>query len=201
MKYKQLKEFLDSKCTCYHVGFYPHRYKAFNLNKNVQLKQMLTEAGFFQFHLSNSGVTVYEHQIVAFFYCGGQEALKRGLTCVKGVHEIHHLSGETWDSRPSNLVYITEEGHNLITKHQRAFNKYIRRIKKTSLINYWTGTIWNKQGRVVKNFVDWLFNILVKTLCFVANNLNKKFLVSLYNAMSNKRDTSLVNLPLIIPIS
>lgn len=89
----------------------------------------------------------------------------------------------------------------LITKHQRAFNKYIRRIKKASLINYWTGTIWNKQGRVVKNFVDWLFNILVKTLCFVANNLNEKFLISLYNAMSNKRDTSLVNLPLVIPTS
>jgi hypothetical protein len=201
MKYKQLKEFLDSKCTCFHIGSYPHRYKAFNLNKNPELKQMLTEAGFFDFHLSNSGVTAYYHQIISFYFCGGIEALKRGLTCIKGVHELHHLNGITSDNRPSNLVYITEEGHNLVTKHQRAFNKYIRRIKKASLINYWTGTIWNKQGRVVKNFVDWLFNILVKTLCFVANNLNEKFLISLYNAISNKKDTSLVKLPFIIPTS
>lgn len=194
MKYKQLKEFLDS-CTPFFVGSYPHRYKAFNLLKNTQLKEMLTKDGFFDFHVSNKGLTVYLHQIIAFYHCGGIQALLRSFVCVKGIHEIHHLNNNTNDNSPSNLVYITQEGHNLVTKHQRAFNKYIRRIKKTALINYWSGAVWNKQGREVKNFVDWLFNILITTLSLIATNLNNKFIANLYKTMTNKKDTSLVSLP------
>jgi hypothetical protein len=191
------KSILDS-CSFYYVGAYPHKYKAVNLHSNKPLKQLLIDNGFFDFHTSNKGSLVYYHQVIAFFNCGGIHALKRGFTCVKGVTEIHHLNGKTWDNSPSNLVYITEEGHNIITTHQRSFNKYIRRVKRSSLLNYWNGVIWNTQGRRVTNFVDWLFFILGLTIALMANKLNKDYLVSVYRMMQNKGDTSLVNLPLLL---
>ena len=189
-----------NNCSFYFVGKFPHKYKDINLYKNVELKQLLTQHGFFEFHTSNKGNLVYYHQVVAFFECGGIHALKRGFTCVKGQHELHHLNSKTHENQASNLVYITEEGHSLITKHQRAFNKYVKRIKKKSLLSYWTGVIWNKQGRQVTNFVDWLFYILSVTICLVSTNLNDAFLNYLSNialAMSNKKDTTVVNLPLL----
>lgn len=167
MKHKTLKDKLDA-CEIKYVGKYPHRYKVLYREGNNELFSWLEEQSFFKFHASNvSKRIVYYHQVVAFFFCGGKEALANGFTCIKGSQELHHIDGHTMNNWISNLVYLTSEIHAAITKHQKALHKYLRVFKKGQLDST---VIWNKKGKLVTRVLDWLGQILIKTMLKTASS-------------------------------
>lgn len=167
MKHKTLRDKLDA-CEIKYVGKYPHRYKILYRESNEELFDWLEGEDFFKFHASNkSKRIVYYHQVVAFFFCGGKEALRNGFTCIKDVQEIHHIDGDTMNNCISNLVYLTSEIHAVITKHQRALHKYLRLFKKGNLDQ---SIIWNRKGRRVTRVLDWLGQILIKTMVRTARS-------------------------------
>lgn len=153
------------------LGKWPHRYKAFNLNikENIELKSWLDQSGFFDFNLNNKGYIVYYHQIVAYFYCGGIHAFKRGMICDSNEIEIHHLNGNTLDNNSNNLVYLHRILHTEITTVQRKLCKYLKTFRNNykgcgflSKLN--NISLWNKQGRLIINVKHFVMYVLIRTI-------------------------------------
>lgn len=156
----------------YWSGTFPHRYKAFDLTLGVNkaLAKWLETEGFFRFHITNvKRRVVYYHQIIAFMFCGGKEALSNGFTCSQHSQEIHHLDGNTSNNYPSNLIYLTSEVHSVITGHQRSLKKYLKKFKKGTLDN--PPSIWNRKGNRIIRWWDWVAMILIKTISSTAKSL------------------------------
>lgn len=158
------------KYTVCWLGKFPHKYRAYDLNKqnNLELKTLLTEAGFFEFYTRNKGNVVYEHQIIAYFSCGGIHALKRGITCDSNNVEVHHINGRAIDNRPENLIYLPIVLHAFITKAQRALGKKLRTFRRFIQYNLLEQLefipFWNKQGRIVIGKIDFVMYILALTM-------------------------------------
>lgn len=149
-------------------GKYPQRYKIFILTnkENLNLKTQLTQDGFFDFYTLNKGYIVSYHQIVAFYFCGGREALKRNITAPSNLYEVHHIDGNTFNNSSTNLVIIPKILHVEITKAQRRINKYLKVFSK-QCGNYLISSLpacFNTQGRLVFNKLKWLLKLFVKTL-------------------------------------
>lgn len=122
---------------------------------NPVLFLLLKEVGFFDFHATNSGRIIMRHQVVAYAYKGYQAYLN-GFQCLKGETEVHHLNSVPGDDRPENLVY-TSPNDNLILA-QTARSGYYGKVKNTST------TIFNSQGRAVKNPLHYLVNLIQETI-------------------------------------
>lgn len=149
-------------------GKYPQRYKIFILNnkENINLKTQLTQDGFFDFYILNNGHVVSYHQIVAFYFCGGKEALKRNMQAPSNLYEVHHIDGNTLNNNSTNLVIIPKILHLEITKAQRRINKYIKVFSK-QCGNYLISSLpicFNTQGRLVFNKLKWLLKLFVRTV-------------------------------------
>jgi hypothetical protein len=168
------------KYTVCWLGKFPHKYKAYDLNfkNNIELKALLIKAGFFDFYTRNKGNIVYEHQIVAYFGCGGIHAFRRGITCDSNSVEIHHINGRTIDNRPENLIYLPIVLHAFITKAQRALGKQLRTFRRFieyNLIEQLAHIpFWNKQGRLVIGKLDFIMHILKLTMVKSMEDNNKK---------------------------
>lgn len=112
--------------------------------------------GFFDFYITNSGWIVSEHQIVAFFLCGGYKAMLNGFTCSQGEIEIHHINANTQDNRPDNLVYLSTTDHKVVSHlSHTSFLSTVRKVLSTP---------FNKQGKSVADHFHYLSIILSKTL-------------------------------------
>ncbi len=152
------------------LGKWPQRYEVYDLSlkANEPLLDVLIEQRFFDFHTTNHGRIVSKHQIVAYFKCGGIDALKRGFTCPQGEYEIHHIDGKTSNNQPKNLVYLPTVLHQEITISQRRICKYLRvfgRKRFDTVIGKLKDlVIWNRQGRAVKNVIQFVCCVLTKTL-------------------------------------
>lgn len=143
--YKELRNYL-ANFTSTITGKYPHQYKTYylDLDCNAELRIRLEADGLFKLHTTNSGWIIREHQIVAFYFCGGREAMNNKLECRWGEVDCHHISSNTFDNHPSNLVYIPSQLHAVITKGQRFFNQYLRLFSEAKWKDNYV--IWNKKG-------------------------------------------------------
>lgn len=142
-----------------------HQYKTFYRNENNEdLFTQLYLDGFFDFHTSNGGSIVSYHQIVAFYCCGGREALANGITCVQGHHEVHHLDGDSLNNDGDNLIYVPTLIHYLLTHAQRRILKLFKHFRKLGRGQVMNLLVWNKNGKVVSRVLDWLRVVLTKTV-------------------------------------
>lgn len=152
------------------IGKFPHQYRVFPFcNDNFELYEMLATDGFFKFHTTNHLQLVSEHQITAYYYCGGIYAYRNGFTCEQHKHEIHHIDGNGLNNQPSNLVYLTTSMHQEITGHQRVLSGRYRvfginkksRYQVAAKLN--SETIWGRNGKEI-NIIDKLVTVLSNTL-------------------------------------
>lgn len=176
---KQIKEILKTSKKCL-LGKWPHRYTAYNLNikENQNLKYILILDNFFDFNIKNNGNLVYEHQIVAYYFCGGIDAFKRGYLCDSSIYEVHHINGNTFDNRSSNLQYLPKDLHIEITTVQRSLCKYLKSFRSDNKGANLLGRLnnipmWNKQGRKVENIKHFILSCLIKTIKESSITFNK----------------------------
>lgn len=174
-----IKNILKSSIS-FKSGKWPHQYKAFNLkNKsNEALFNKLKEDNFFEFNIRNNGFIVYEHQVIAYYFCGGVHAFKRGFICDSNIYEIHHVNGNTFDNSEDNLIYIPRILHVEITTVQRSLCKYLKTFRKKHKGANLLGRLshipmWNKQGRPVQNIKYFVIALIVKTIKQSAITFNK----------------------------
>jgi hypothetical protein len=167
MKERELKELLRASKYSF-AGKWPHRYKVYELGskENKRLKEQIGKDGFFDYHVTNKGYLVGEHQIVAYYFSGGIHHMRRGGVAKKGELEVHHLNGKTVDNKPANLRYVSVRMHEVITKHQRCINKFLKVFTKSGL-NYYAGDqieVPTRKGRVVKDKVSYLAGLIFLTM-------------------------------------
>jgi hypothetical protein len=75
----------------------------------------------FNFHITNSGKSVYLYQIQAFIKKnGGWKMVKEAIVCQKDQLEIHHLDHNTLNDQPGNLEYVSPELNKLATQFTKA---------------------------------------------------------------------------------
>lgn len=159
MKYKTLLETEG----LFFSGKAPHNYYAFS--PSPSFFEYLKSEGFFLFHTTNTGKIISLHQVVAFFKCGGKEALANGFTADGGEYNVHHLDGNTHNNNPSNLVYVPASVHANITRIQNNIRKWGKRpSRKQRIFNQGDITkvpIWNRNGKAIVRFWDWV-NYVIK---------------------------------------
>lgn len=170
--YEQFQDFLLADFNWFISGKGLHKYL---FSSDPALLNYLKTFNMHHFHSTNhSWELISLHQIIAFFFCGGQQAQLNGFTCNRHLVEVHHLSADTRNCHPSNLVYITTELHDIITSRQRSIKRQIRHFRskakrKNILINT---TIWNRRGEPVKRLYDWAASLLIKTIVSTAAHFN-----------------------------
>lgn len=180
MNYYTLLSILDSAHSFF-LGSYPHKYIAFDLSlpQNHTLKSLLQLYSFFDFFSSNNGHIVYKHQIVAFFFSGGIQALQNGFHSshslashrdqslsfpdgsVLASYEVHHIDGNTFNNHPSNLVFLPTQVHQIVTRGQRRIFKYLKVFGKKLPTDFLDSLLpFNRKGNPVKRIFHWITSIL-----------------------------------------
>lgn len=186
-------------------GRHPHRYRAYNLNipENQPLKEKLEQDGFCGLHCTNNLNIVYEHQIVAYYNCGGIHAGRRGFKAPRGIISCHHINGNTFDNRPQNLIYLQDDLHNEITKSQRRIRKGLKVWSETEAETVTDLVpIWNRQGRPIKNIQQFVLRVLTQTLVNTAITMRlevKAKRISRWMSKIRKKLSSVFNLPCALP--
>ncbi len=148
------------------LGKEPHAY--FKVMPSAEFNAYLTKEGFYKLHSSNSGQIVSLHQIIAFFECGGKEALDEGFECDGAEWNVHHYDGNTLNNNADNLVYIPVGLHKNATKIQnniRLWGK--RKSRKQAIFNkkdIKKVRAFTKKGKEVKRFWDWVSHIILNTV-------------------------------------
>ena len=161
--YKELKELLDSYSS-FLSGSYPHKYICYQLNNknNYTLKTFLEEEGYWKFAPNRSKQLIYEHQIVCFFFN------RKGIPNGEGdLLTVHHLSGNTLENNPSNLIYLTSQDHQgIVTKFQRKLTKI--KVKQFYKINNQLKesekTKFNRRGERIRNWVKFIIGVICLTI-------------------------------------
>jgi hypothetical protein len=82
-------------------------YRYFLGNSNLGQVECLEKAGFFDFHQTNAGQIVYEHQVEMFLFGSGHRHYRNGYYARKGEVEIHHLDNNRANNNPWNLRYVS----------------------------------------------------------------------------------------------
>ncbi len=163
--YKEVKDLLDA-CPSFFAKYKRshHKYKMFDLNRSVNscIRQLLEENGYWLFAPNRSKSIVSEHQIIAFLFVSPNKPMDGSC----GHHEVHHLSSNTLDNRPSNLIYLTPEDHALVTKFQRRVCtfKISMFYKLSSKILLDSRTSINKKGNKVVNWAKFIVGVIALTL-------------------------------------
>lgn len=128
-------------------------------NKHEVLFNRLQRVGFFDFYTTNNGWIVSEHQIVAFFCCGGYKAMKNGFVAKKGEIEIHHINSVTTDNRPENLVYLSTSDHQAVS--MLSHTAFLSDIKEVLC------TPFNRQGKSITDHYHYIYSVVVETVLSV----------------------------------
>jgi hypothetical protein len=69
------------------------------------------------------------------------------------------------DNRPRNLALLSTSDHKLVTMHQRGVSR--RRIAKhTFEANSDSHTLYNRQGKLIRNHAHFIANIIAMTLYY-----------------------------------
>jgi hypothetical protein len=107
------------------------------------LFDLLDQAGFFNFHITNSGKSCLVYQIIKFFLRrnGGWELMRNGIVCQMGQMEIHHINHNPDDNSEGNLIYVSPELNKLASEwtykavrcfaiSEKKLNKLIKKLGK-----------------------------------------------------------------------
>jgi|LakMenEpi03Aug12_release.lakeMendotaPanAssembly.Ray.scaffolds.fasta_scaffold879787_2 hypothetical protein len=165
--YSEIKDLLDASSS-FIRGSFPHSYICFDVTRpcNIAIKKLLDESGYWEFAPYRSKKLVYYHQIIAFLFVSKKK---------KDVQQeliVHHLSSNTRDNRPSNLVYLTEDDHVLVTKFQRqACTFKLRQFSRYKGIR----TCINSKGTKVVNWVKFILGVIAKTVTATFNFSGMKY--------------------------
>lgn len=148
------------------LGQFPHRYKVIKLDSlaNRPLLERLRADGFFDLHVTNNGYIVGEHQVIAFYHCGGVHAVKRGYTLAKGEWSVHHINSDTLNNSPKNLRYLPDWAHAQITKQQRRVHIYLKQNFSTDIQLVGEGDLFDRNGRPVRDPYKWIGKIMLVTM-------------------------------------
>jgi hypothetical protein len=130
-------------------------YRVYSLNKHKLLKAKLEQYKFFDFHISNHGHIVSEHQIVAFFHWG-YKALMNGFIATKEDINVHHINSNPNDNRPENLIYLSTNDHLLVSMLANS-----KILTPTITKGH---TPFNRQGKPIANIYTFLTNIIRDTM-------------------------------------
>lgn len=174
--YKEVKDLLDS-CPSYYTNANKkshHKYKMFDLTRPVNscIKELLEDFGYWLFAPNRSKNLVSEHQIMAFFFVGKNKPMNGSA----GHHTVHHLNSNTMDNRPSNLIYLSEEDHALVTKYQRkvcTFN--IKSFFKVGGVLLDARTSINKQGNKIVNWAKFIMGVIALTVAMTFDYSGYKY--------------------------
>jgi hypothetical protein len=165
--YSEIKYLLDASAS-FISGSFPHSYICFDVTRpcNIAIKELLDESGYWEFAPYRSKKIVMYHQIMAFLFVSkkkkynGQEVI------------VHHLSSNTRDNHPSNLVYLTEDDHVLVTKFQRkACTFKLRQFSRYKGLR----TSINSKGTKVVNWVKFILGVIAKTVTATFNFSGMKY--------------------------
>lgn len=161
MSYAELKDMLDASSFFFATNKKNcmHKYKAFDLTRknNLWLKELLLVAGYNTFVPDRSINIVYYHQVIAFFFVSPNKDVNGAYT---GLH-IHHLSGNCGDNSPSNLIYLSEADHLIVTKFQRKASTFKVKYFYTNNCN---STPFNSKGNKVKNWAKFILGVIAVTV-------------------------------------
>lgn len=150
--YSQVCELLDSYSS-FLTGKFPNRYRVYALSKNNQsLFDWLSEIGYFAFVGKITQIVGY-HQIVAFLFTKHKEHLPQNT-------EVHHIDGNTMNNCPSNLMYLSEADHRLVTKHQRKATRI--KLKKLAQLSHSKTTV-NRRGKLIHNWIQFILSVIAVT--------------------------------------
>jgi hypothetical protein len=163
--YSELKDLLDASPFFFATNKKNnnHKYKCFDLTRSVNapIKDLLLEFGYWKFAPNRSHNLVYFHQIVAFFFVSP----KKELNGKGDVLVIHHISGNTLDNSPNNLVYLTVEDHELVTKFQRKASTFkLNSFFKLGKSLKGARTYINRKGELVKNWARFILGVIALTV-------------------------------------
>lgn len=143
-------------------------YLVISLRRENRLRELLEQAGFFDFHVTNNGNIIGEHQVVAFLFRGGHKALQNGFQVKEGEMEVHHFNSCPWDNRPENLQYLAVQDHKLVTEYMDQL--YVGQYEDFS------ATPFNAQGRPIRDSLRFLRHVAEQTLiatdCAVGLNVS-----------------------------
>lgn len=188
MNYKTIKKFLE-KFKSLFLGKYPHKYKVYDLTLPINnlLKNFLRDNNFFDFFFSNKGHLISEHQIVAFFCCGGRNALDNGFVSDNNLstsreqtfvssdgktfasYEVHHINSNSFDNSPENLVFLPTQVHQIVTRGQRRIFKYLRVFGKKLPSDFLESIRpFNRKGKPIKRIYHWITSILSFSILFTS---------------------------------
>lgn len=165
LSYKELKNLLDASPFFYATNKKNnnHKYKAFDVTRsaNYWIKELLLEYGYWKFAPSRSDKIVYYHQVVAFFFVSKNKKLDGNGSLLF----IHHISGNTLDNSPNNLVYLTKEDHEIVTRFQRkACTFKLSSFFKLKEKAQGARTFINRKGELVKNWARFILGVIALTL-------------------------------------
>ena len=153
-----------------YLGKFPHKYKTYtNCKENQLLFDTLESQGYFNFYINNNKHIVSHHCIIAWWFVSGHVAYKNGFTAPAKEINVHHIDGNTFNNSASNLVYVTTDSHSLISRHQRASNKFLKVFKK-GILHHTNKSIWNRKGNLIYNYSKWLANLILKTVVLTARH-------------------------------
>lgn len=154
--YSEIKDLLDASSS-FIAGSFPHSYVCFDVTRvcNIAIKELLEESGYWLFAPYRSKKLVYYHQIMAFLFVSKKKKFDgQKLVC-------HHINGNTRNNHPSNLVYLTEDDHVLVTKFQRRMSTV-----KFKIFGKYKGemTSINLRGTKVVNWIKFIMGVIAKTI-------------------------------------
>jgi hypothetical protein len=127
------------------------------------LLNLLTEIGLFQFYSKNNSKLLNVSQVV-YYLKSGWKALENGYTAGKSSEvEIHHIDGDITNDSPHNLVALFSGDHYYVSACQngtfRLEDFFWQNSKATD-----QPTLFNNQGRPIKNHAKFLQRIIAATL-------------------------------------
>ena len=158
------------------------------LNKNNKhLLDQLDKVGLFAFYEDNSGEIIGVSQVIAFLFCGGYDALQRDFTS-KNL-EVHHINGEVDENNADNLIYLSKEDHDYVSRC--SFTPNFGRVAKQG------STPFNKQGKKVINATHFLINVLQETVAAVSCARTGKKVTLTYTEVLMSLPATLWNEPLV----
>jgi hypothetical protein len=105
-------------------------YLYLKVNNCPGLYDFLEHIGFIGFHETNSGDTIYQHQLIKYLIGNGHYLYSNGYYARKGEVEIHHLDNDPTNNRVENLKYVSHQ-LNVYCAHS-LFLPYNGKISKNS---------------------------------------------------------------------
>ena len=165
--YSEIKDLLDASAS-FISGSFPHSYVCFDVTRscNIAIKELLEESGYWEFAPYRSKKIVMYHQIMAFLFVSKKK---------KDVQQeliVHHKDSNTRNNTPSNLIYLTEDDHVLVTKFQRkACTFKLRQFSRYKGVR----TSINSKGTKVVNWVKFILGVIAKTVTATFNFSGMKY--------------------------